>query len=63
MVICPRCGAKNGQRNPNPVKCCRCWYLFERPTVEQRVVDAAVDRVSRESPVEKLLKQAVKGSK
>ena len=30
MVICPKCGAQNGKRNPNPVKCCRCWYQFVR---------------------------------
>src|ERR1700678_4318355 len=30
MVICPRCGAENGQREPNPVKCCRCWFPLHR---------------------------------
>ena len=30
MVICPKCGAENGKRNPDPVKCCRCWYQFVR---------------------------------
>lgn len=37
MVICPKCGAVNGQRTADPVKCCRCWYQFKRCGVPGRV--------------------------
>jgi hypothetical protein len=30
VIICPKCGAENGKRIKNPVKCCRCWYQFVR---------------------------------
>lgn len=30
MTICPKCGAENGKRVKDPVKCCRCWYQFVR---------------------------------
>ena len=29
MITCPRCGAQNGQRKANPLKCTRCWYRFD----------------------------------
>ena len=34
-MICPRCGAKCGQRNPNPVKCPRCWFVLTRPEFKE----------------------------
>lgn len=30
VVTCKQCGAMNGQRTPNPVKCTRCWHRFDR---------------------------------
>jgi hypothetical protein len=33
MIFCPKCGAKNGQRTPNPVKCCRCWHMFHKQPI------------------------------
>lgn len=30
MITCPRCGTVNGVRIKNPVKCTRCWYVFEK---------------------------------
>lgn len=41
MIICPRCGAQNGQRNPNPLKCTRCWLVFKRDPEKEQVKDVA----------------------
>lgn len=38
VIICPQCGAKNGQRTAEPVKCTRCWYRFDREGVNGKRV-------------------------
>ena len=43
MIICPKCGAMNGQRRPNPVKCTRCWHVFAK--ADKGAVDAVVESV------------------
>jgi ribosomal protein L32 len=34
MIVCPKCGAENGKRVANPVKCCRCWYQLQRAEIK-----------------------------
>lgn len=43
MIICPKCGAMNGQRKPNPVKCTRCWHVFVR--ADTQAVASVVEAV------------------